>query len=233
MTAGFDGLPDGKYEAVFPIYWQYNIPAGFGAADEYVRNRYKLDDTFRFSFTKTSLVDVEGTKKWEDNNNQTGKRPASITITLLADDTEQASKTVTAADDWTWSFTDLAKNNENGEKIIYTIKENPVAGYAAPVITGDAEEGFVVTNRYKSTPETPIDPTEPGESYTVTGSHTFIARWAKKTGGIEDSGKLEGTDFGPPVFQKAAYQLPKTAAASGFSSGLSMAGSFLLSFLSK
>ncbi len=295
MTTGFDGLPDGKYEAVFPIYWQYNIPTGFGAADEYVRNRYKLDDTFHFSFTKTSLVDVEGTKKWEDNNNQAGKRPASITITLLADDIEQASKTVTAADDWTWSFTDLPKNNENGEKIIYTIKENPVAGYAAPVITGDAEEGFVVTNRYKSTPEPPIDPADPdplvpeeetecvvifklnggnfngstadvviiceygevisileapiregyefmywegsayypGESYTVTGSHTFIARWAKKAGGIEGSGKLEETDFGPPVFQKAAYQLPKTAAASGFSPEMSITVSLLLSFLSK
>lgn len=51
MSAGFSDLPEGKYEAVFPVYWGKDVPARFGSADEYIRNRYKLNDTFHFSFS--------------------------------------------------------------------------------------------------------------------------------------------------------------------------------------
>lgn len=84
---------------------------------------------------------VEGRKTWVDNNNQYDKRPASITIRLLKNGTMYASKTVTAADGWQWSFTNLPKY-EAGERITYTIVEEPVAGYSSEVF------GYDVTNTY-------------------------------------------------------------------------------------
>ena len=84
---------------------------------------------------------VEGAKTWSDNNNQDGKRPASITINLLADGKKIDSKTVKESDGWKWSFTDLPKYS-NGAEIAYTITEERVAEYSAKV------SGFNVTNTY-------------------------------------------------------------------------------------
>ncbi len=95
---------------------------------------------------------VEGSKTWDDNDNQNSKRPESITIRLLADGEEVASKQVTADDDWAWSFTDLPKFN-SGKEIVYTITEDEVDGYTTTV------DGYNVTN--KIIPEEPKKPTLP------------------------------------------------------------------------
>ena len=87
---------------------------------------------------------VSGSKTWEDNNNQDGKRPESITINLLANGVKLDSKTVTAADNWSWTFDELDVY-ANGNKITYTITEDEVADYASQVI------GYNVTNTH--TPE--------------------------------------------------------------------------------
>ena len=99
-------------------------------------------------------VSVEGSKTWNDNNNQDGKRPESITVRLFADGTEVTSKTVTANDNWKWSFTDLDKYN-SGTEIVYTISEDTVADYTTVV------DGYDVTNTH--TPE----------KTTITGSKTW------------------------------------------------------------
>lgn len=41
------------------------------------------------------VINLSGTKTWDDNNNQDGKRPDSITVILLANGTEVASQEVT------------------------------------------------------------------------------------------------------------------------------------------
>ena len=85
---------------------------------------------------------VSGQKVWNDANNQDGKRPNSIKVRLLANGTEVATKDVTAADNWTYSFTDLPKF-ANGEKIVYTVTEDKVADYTTVI------DGTTITNRYK------------------------------------------------------------------------------------
>ncbi|MCD4894025.1 Cna B-type domain-containing protein, partial [Enterococcus faecalis] len=50
-------------------------------------------------------IEITGTKTWEDQNNQDGLRPDEITVNLLANGEKVASKTVTEADDWKYSFT--------------------------------------------------------------------------------------------------------------------------------
>lgn len=53
-------------------------------------------------------IDIEGSKTWNDNNNQDGKRPGSITIRLYADGRELTDKvqTVTASNGWNWKWED-------------------------------------------------------------------------------------------------------------------------------
>jgi len=101
-----------------------------------ITNAYKPESTY-----------VHGHKTWDDGDNRDGKRPQSITINLLANGVEVDSKTVTAADNWEWTFRDLPANS-NGAPINYTIEEEPIGveGYTSAV------NGYNVTNTY--VPET-------------------------------------------------------------------------------
>lgn len=89
-------------------------------------------------------VEVSGSKTWDDNRNQDGKRPEKITVRLLADGEEKDARVVSEADDWRWNFGSLPKYKA-GAEIGYTIKEDAVEGYTA------AYDGYHVTNVH--TPE--------------------------------------------------------------------------------
>ena len=88
-----------------------------------------------------AVTEVSGSKTWNDNDNQDGVRPASITVNLVKNGEIIASKTVTAADNWSWSFTDLPKF-ENGELIKYAVTENEVDDYSA------SYNGYNITNTH-------------------------------------------------------------------------------------
>ena len=97
-----------------------------------------------FIIVNKKLIDISGSKTWDDNNNQDGKRPSEIKIHLFADGTELADKvqTVTAANNWSWSFTDLPKYKDAGTEIAYTITEDAVENYTTVV------DGYNVTNMH-------------------------------------------------------------------------------------
>ena len=102
-------------------------------------------DGYNITNTHTpEKISISGSKTWDDADNQDGKRPESITVRLFADGTEVISKTVTANDNWSWSFTDLDKYN-SGTEIVYTISEDTVADYTTVV------DGYNITNTH--TPE--------------------------------------------------------------------------------
>ena len=88
-----------------------------------------------------ATTEVSGSKTWDDKEDQDGKRPDSITIRLYADGKQVDVATVTAGDDWKWSFTNLPKYAE-GKEITYTITEDTVPGYTSEI------DGFNVTNSY-------------------------------------------------------------------------------------
>ncbi|MCK6128032.1 Cna B-type domain-containing protein [Streptococcus halitosis] len=104
--------------------------------------------TNKYTPAKTS---VSVKKAWKDENNQDGKRPASVTVKLLADG-QDTGKTLelNAANNWAGSFTDLDAD-KGGTPIQYTVVEVTVPGYTSEV-TGDAASGFTITNSYS--PET-------------------------------------------------------------------------------
>src|SRR5699024_321788 len=49
------------------------------------------------------LINIEGTKTWDDADDQDGKRPESITVRLLADGEEVESIEVNEEDEWTYA----------------------------------------------------------------------------------------------------------------------------------
>ena len=112
------------------------------------------DATTGFTITNSytpAKTKVSVTKKWDDKDNQDGKRPTSITVKLLADG-QDTGKTLelTEANGWAGSFTNL-DTDKGGASIKYTVVEEPVTGYTSEV-KGDATSGFIITNTY--TPET-------------------------------------------------------------------------------
>lgn len=105
-----------------------------------------------YAFTNThtpATVDISGTKNWQDNDDQDGKRPGYIKVRLYADGVELVDKckTVTAEEKWSYSWVGLPKF-ANGNEIIYTISEDLVPDYTTDEIVKDANKGFVITNRY-------------------------------------------------------------------------------------
>ena len=95
---------------------------------------------FTVTNTNTETVAIKGTKTWDDGGDRDGMRPKEIKIHLLADGAEVSSKTVAAADNWSWLFADQPKYAADGHEIAYTVTEDAVPGYATKV------DGFNVTN---------------------------------------------------------------------------------------
>lgn len=87
-------------------------------------------------------ITLAGSVIWNDNENQDGRRPDEISVTLYADGEESQTKAITAADEWNWSFTDLNKEN-NGQDIVYSIKIQAVNGYTQQI------DGYNIINSHE------------------------------------------------------------------------------------
>ncbi|WP_270538086.1 Cna B-type domain-containing protein [Streptococcus anginosus] len=89
-------------------------------------------------------VSVQGTKTWDDGNNQDGKRPDKIKIllnkTVDGVTTKVAEQEVTKAN-WTYEFKNLPKF-EGGKEITYSIDEEAVEGYVKAI------DGYNLKNSY-------------------------------------------------------------------------------------
>ena len=104
------------------------------------------------SFTITNSYTPEETqitvtKKWEDNNNQDGKRPTSVTVELYKNGVATGNTQTISGSNWTATFTGLPVY-ENGQKITYTVRETVPSGYTS---SGDAteENNYTITNTHK------------------------------------------------------------------------------------
>ena len=98
---------------------------------------------------KSEKVNIIGKKTWNDNNNEKGKRPSSITINLLAngspvldENDNPITKTVTENDRWEYRFDQLPAEKD-GVEITYTVSEDPVRHYTTSIT-----DGVNVTNTY-------------------------------------------------------------------------------------
>jgi len=137
-TATISGLLKDNY-----IITETKAPTGYTIAAPVTAEAN--NSTVTVTDTKAT-VEVTGTKTWDDNNDQDGKRPDSITVNLLANGTVVDTKTVTADDNWTYTFSDLEQYDTDGNEIAYTVSEEVVDGYTTAV------DGYNITNTH--TPET-------------------------------------------------------------------------------
>lgn len=145
-------------------------PEGYtAAADVHVSaddlNNDAKTATLTIADRKIETVSIPCVKAWDDGNDRDGTRPASVTVSLLADGRDVAEKAITSDDGWTCSFDGLAKYDaSDGHEIVYSVQEIDVAeGYTASV-TGDAVSGFTVTNTKGDVPGTPGDPQDNSNS---------------------------------------------------------------------
>ncbi len=112
------------------------------------------DQTNGYTITNSHTpekISLPVTKSWDDNEDQDGARPTSITVVLVANDVEtETTLILNEENNWTGSFTELDKFKE-GKEIVYTVKELPVTGYTTE-ITPLTDGGYNITNSH--TPET-------------------------------------------------------------------------------
>ena len=97
--------------------------------------QYDKENKFNIINTHDNIkTEVSGTKTWDDNNNQDGKRPEIITVRLYANGNEMESQKVKPGSDgkWNYSFTGLDKYSE-GKEITYTVSEDNVEGYKTEI----------------------------------------------------------------------------------------------------
>lgn len=101
------------------------------------------DNTLEFT-NKYSVISVPVEKKW------VGPAAAKATVRLLADGKDTGKKIdLTESNGWKGSFEGLAKYSKSGSEVHYTVAEDAVEGYS-PEVTGDAKDGFTVTNTVKT-----------------------------------------------------------------------------------
>ncbi len=89
-------------------------------------------------------VKIIGSKSWDDNNNLAGKRPESVVLQVKNGDTVVTEQVVTEEDNWSYEF-ELAKYDENGNEIVYTIDEKEVGSKFYEKV---GVEGNVVINKF-------------------------------------------------------------------------------------
>ncbi|MDY3012917.1 MAG: SpaA isopeptide-forming pilin-related protein [Clostridiales Family XIII bacterium] len=81
-------------------------------------------------------ITIEGAKLWNDADDLDKLRPKRVIVYLMADGKKYASKTISAAEDWKYSWT-VDKYRPRGVPIDYKVEEKPVDGYEASVSNYD------------------------------------------------------------------------------------------------
>ena len=95
----------------------------------------------------TELVNVTVKKVWVDNDNQDGVRPVSVTVLLFADDVNIRNATLSASNNWTYTFEGLDKFKNNASLIVYRVNETEVVDYTAN-ITDDGNGNWTINNTH-------------------------------------------------------------------------------------
>ena len=83
-------------------------------------------------FPKTTLITeklitVAGNKYWFKDKES--DRPETITLRLFANDVEIANTTTSAEKGWAFSFPDVNALDNNGDEVVFTIKEDTIKDY--------------------------------------------------------------------------------------------------------
>ncbi len=147
------------FETAEPFLVTYPQVGSDGAWDYYVdaTTKMSLIPIPEIPEDVTEVTEIPVSKEWVDEDDAEKLRPESVTAVLYADGEACAEAVLSEANDWTYVFTDLPVYPEGEESeqtaIVYTVAELIVPeGYEAEV-SGDAEDGFVITNTHSGEEE--------------------------------------------------------------------------------
>ena len=114
---------------------------------------FNVINTFKVPEDKLTIA---VTKEWKDNSNVASKRPSSIKYVLKGGATPVeavVSGNNTTDVDWNHTFTNVAKYNDSGDEITYTLEEQEVSAndfkFYKKSISGDYKAGFNVANTFE------------------------------------------------------------------------------------
>ena len=182
---------DWSYEFTeLPMYDDDGAAYTYEVDEEPVAGYNKEVEEYDLINTITGTTSVSGTKTWRAP--EVTELPESITVILNRNDEPVARKKVTAADDWSYEFTELPAYSEDGRTAYtYTVEEKPVEGYITTVsgtnlintITsvkiskvdiadGEELEGATIQLIDKETGEVVEEWTSTNEAHEVTGLTT-------------------------------------------------------------
>ncbi len=103
----------------------------------------------------TATTRVTVTKVWNDADNQYGIRPDSVQVQLYADGKPSGDPVTLYADGgWTHTWTGLAVRTRSGAKIAYTVQEISESKNYTAAVSGNAADGYILTNTYEQGAET-------------------------------------------------------------------------------
>ena len=160
-TYSFTGLP--KYDKDYKVI---NYTVEEEAVEGYTS---KVEGkTITNTLSQVNDVKVEGKKVWVDGDNANNTRPESITVKLMNGEDVVKTQTVTpdAEGNWTYSFTELPKYDENYKVISYTVEEEAVEGYTSTV------KGTTITNTLNQVKDVTVE----GEKVWVDGDNADKTR---------------------------------------------------------
>ena len=94
---------------------------------------------------KSTSFSVE--KKWVVGENLATNKPDKVTVSVLKNGVKDDNLTVVLSQEngWKASFSNLPKEDANGQEIVYTVSEEELAGFKA-AISGSDENKFTITN---------------------------------------------------------------------------------------
>ena len=152
-----------KLENVFKadyVLTEVEAPEGY-ELDSTPRTISKTD--FENSVANGSTVEVEAVnkkkevepkfrnlsvkKEWVLDPNLATTKPEKVKVSVLKNGVKDENLTVelSASNGWKASFSNLPKEDANGQKIVYTVSEEEVAGFKA-AISGSEDNGFTISN---------------------------------------------------------------------------------------
>ena len=158
LTTGADGtvtseaLVQGTYKVK-----EKTAPSGYELNDtEYTLEVTGAGGALQTITDKPIKTDISVTKTW------VGPKAGPVTVHLFANGTDTGTTlTLDDSNNWTGSFANVRKYDQNGTEIQYTVTEDAVNGYDT-TITGDQTTGFTITNT-----EQPKNVTPPKQNTTT------------------------------------------------------------------
>lgn len=143
-TLTYTGLPMADPQGKVYTYRveEGDIEAAPGKGSYVTTGPETVSGGFRLTNTLTDTTELTVTKNWVDGGNADNTRPQSITVTLYQNGEPMQGKTVEIkapnalqqlfsadSNQWSYTFEDLPKYDENGIEYVYTVTEEPVNGY--------------------------------------------------------------------------------------------------------